>query len=222
MPVVALPVWIESWVYECCGAARRAGESVVLALTFAGDVAETTEPDQVDVLPEGKVRLVGSVVGQVRDEGDDDSGTLVQSGNVQIAISGPAPATRISCTGQLWEIRHGFPAGKTRGRLFDIRWRPAVLREVGPRSSAVDGYGEPTELSSTDDWPREGSDSWALELMERMGHSTTRAALTYLHPSDERQRVIADAMSKIGAGELKRRGSLRSGTPRARKGRTAS
>jgi hypothetical protein len=57
-----------------------------------------------------------------------------------------------------------------------------------------------------------GAGAGLRELTERMGHSTTRAALTYLHPSDERQRVIADAMSKIGAGELKRRGSLRSGT----------
>jgi Phage integrase family len=48
------------------------------------------------------------------------------------------------------------------------------------------------------------------ELMERMGHSTTRAALTYLHASDERQRVIAEALSKISNSELKRRGSARS------------
>jgi len=27
-----------------------------------------------------------------------------------------------------------------------------------------------------------------------MGHSTTRAALTYLHASDERQRAIAEAI----------------------------
>lgn len=60
------------------------------------------------------------------------------------------------------------------------------------------------------------------ELMERMGHSTTRAALTYLHASDERQRAIAEALSKISNSELKRRGSARSGTQRARKRRDAS
>ena len=59
------------------------------------------------------------------------------------------------------------------------------------------------------------------ELMERMGHVTTRAALTYLHASDERQRVIAEALSKISNSELKRRGSVRSGTQRARKRRDA-
>jgi hypothetical protein len=32
------------------------------------------------------------------------------------------------------------------------------------------------------------------ELMDRMGHSSTRAALIYLHSSDERQRKLADAV----------------------------
>ena len=58
--------------------------------------------------------------------------------------------------------------------------------------------------------------------MERMGHSTTRAALTYLHASDERQRAIAEAMSEISAGELGRRRPVLSSTQRARKRRNAS
>jgi integrase len=60
------------------------------------------------------------------------------------------------------------------------------------------------------------------ELMDRMGHSTTRAALTCLHGSDQRQRTIAEALSKLTAAELKRRGTGRSGTQRARKRRKAS
>jgi hypothetical protein len=32
------------------------------------------------------------------------------------------------------------------------------------------------------------------ELMTRMGHSTTRAALIYLHDSDDRQRKIAESL----------------------------
>jgi hypothetical protein len=50
-----------------------------------------------------------------------------------------------------------------------------------------------------------GTGAGLRELMDRMGHSTTRAALTYLHASDERQRAIADALSKVSATELKRR-----------------
>jgi integrase len=34
------------------------------------------------------------------------------------------------------------------------------------------------------------------ELMDRMGHSSSRAALIYLHGSDERQQIIADAISE--------------------------
>jgi hypothetical protein len=59
--MVALPVWIEPWVCQCCGVLRRVGESVDLALTFVGNVVGSTDPDRIDVLPEGKVRLVGSV-----------------------------------------------------------------------------------------------------------------------------------------------------------------
>lgn len=33
------------------------------------------------------------------------------------------------------------------------------------------------------------------ELMERMGHASTRAALIYLHAANDRDRVIADAMN---------------------------
>jgi integrase len=68
------------------------------------------------------------------------------------------------------------------------------------------------------------------ELMARMGHSSTRAALIYLHSTDERQREIADALGELVAGELKpktsqaRKGNTggRSGTQRARRRKSAS
>ena len=40
------------------------------------------------------------------------------------------------------------------------------------------------------------------ELMERMGHSTTRAAIIYLHSTDERQRKVADALGDLARSEL--------------------
>jgi hypothetical protein len=68
------------------------------------------------------------------------------------------------------------------------------------------------------------------ELMARMGHSSTRAALIYLHSTDERQREIADALGDLAAGELNRpvgrnlgdpqRGQ--SGTQRARRRNSSS
>lgn len=42
------------------------------------------------------------------------------------------------------------------------------------------------------------------ELMERMGHSSTRAALIYQHSTSERQRVIADAVGKAAKAALRK------------------
>jgi hypothetical protein len=47
--------------------------------------------------------------------------------------------------------------------------------------------------------------------MDRMGHATTRAALIYQHRSTQRDKIIADEISKRAQAELKR-----SGTQRAR------
>jgi integrase len=52
------------------------------------------------------------------------------------------------------------------------------------------------------------------ELMERMGHDSTRAALIYLHSSAERQRAIADQVGRNAKAALGK--SKRSGTQRAR------
>src|SRR5262245_19070100 len=40
------------------------------------------------------------------------------------------------------------------------------------------------------------------ELMERMGHSTSRAALIYLHSTSERQHMLADAVAARVQSEL--------------------
>jgi integrase len=40
------------------------------------------------------------------------------------------------------------------------------------------------------------------ELMARMGHASTRAALLYLHDTDDRQRAIAAAVSDLARQEL--------------------
>jgi hypothetical protein len=58
--------------------------------------------------------------------------------------------------------------------------------------------------------------------MDRMEHSTTRAAMAYLHGSDERQQAIAEALSIRAAAELNRPEARSSGTQRARRQGTAS
>jgi len=60
------------------------------------------------------------------------------------------------------------------------------------------------------------------ELMDRMGHSTTRAAMAYLHGNDERQQVIADALSSRAAAEMGRSETRPSGAQRARRRGRAS
>lgn len=40
------------------------------------------------------------------------------------------------------------------------------------------------------------------ELMARMGHDSPRAALIYMHSSDQRQRALADAVGKVARAEL--------------------
>jgi integrase len=42
------------------------------------------------------------------------------------------------------------------------------------------------------------------ELMARMGHSSTRAAMVYLHSTDERQRTLADTVDKAARTELRK------------------
>jgi integrase len=68
------------------------------------------------------------------------------------------------------------------------------------------------------------------ELMERMRHDSERAALVYLHSSEERQHQIADTFSKLATEEMKRGSkrqggestTRRSGTPPARNRKQAS
>jgi len=58
--------------------------------------------------------------------------------------------------------------------------------------------------------------------MERMGHSTTRAATVYLHGGTERQQAIADELSRQAAEQLGRSKTRPSGTQRAPRRRAAS
>jgi integrase len=58
------------------------------------------------------------------------------------------------------------------------------------------------------------------ELMERMGHSSTRAALIYQHATEERDEAIATAMGELFA-TARRKGTAKSrsdatGTPEGR------
>ncbi|MGX7669109.1 tyrosine-type recombinase/integrase [Plantactinospora sp. DSM 117369] len=91
---------------------------------------------------------------------------------------------------------------------------PEALLFVGPkngplrRSNFQDHWRKATAEAGIPDLHfhdlRHTGNTWAAEtgatlrdLMDRMGHSTTRAALIYLHKTAGRDRKIADALSKL-------------------------
>jgi hypothetical protein len=164
--VVAVPVWIESWAYQCCGERRSVGDAVTLGLASDGVAEATNEPEGIRVEPDGSVRVVGRVVGQAYSAHSNEPTALVQCGTTLqfAAAGGEGQPERVRCTGKLWETGHGFAAGVTSGRLLDIRWHPALLRQSAERVFVVEGYGAGRDLKCTDDWPREDADDWALEL----------------------------------------------------------
>jgi hypothetical protein len=92
-------------------------------------------------------------------------------------------------------------------------------------------HSNPSASRRTHDLRHTGNDLTAgtgatlREMMDRMGHSSPRAALTYMHRNDARQREIADSLNKLARSELSRTGQRAkdgtrrksSGTQRARK-----
>ena len=72
-----------------------------------------------------------------------------------------------------------------------------------------------------------GADANLRELMERMGHSSARAAMIYPHTTGERQRMIADALgdlarAELASGQKPQRAGKASGTDLARRRRKPS
>src|ERR1022692_640791 len=110
-----------------------------------------------------------------------------------------------------------------RGNFRRRTWLPALKKAGLPVVHFHDLRHTGNNLTAT-------SGANLRELMARMGHSSTRAALIYLHSTDERQREIADALGDVAAGELKRKQSRarkgitgsRSGTQRAQRRKSAS
>jgi integrase len=82
-----------------------------------------------------------------------------------------------------------------------------------PALAAADLSGIPFhDLRHTGNALTAGTGATLRELMDRMGHSSARAALIYLHGSDVRQREIAKSLSKVAQRELR---AARSGTQHA-------
>jgi integrase len=124
-----------------------------------------------------------------------------------LATVGQAPASLIFTSPQDTLLRHS--------NFYRRAWLPAVkdagltgvhfhdLRHAGNTYTANAGAN-------------------LRELMERMGHSSSRAAMIYLHSTDQRQRALADAVDKAAKAELRKAGKNRTKRKKPAQGDTAS
>jgi integrase len=74
-------------------------------------------------------------------------------------------------------------------------WLPALAAAELPEIHFHD-------LRHTDNLLTASAGASLRELMARMGHASTRAALVYLHDTEDRQRALAAAVSDLAAREL--------------------
>jgi integrase len=75
-------------------------------------------------------------------------------------------------------------------------WRRAV------RVADVDGLRF-HDLRHTGNTLAAATGASTRELMTRMGHASSRAALIYQHATEERDRAIAEALSQLVAGSVR-------------------
>ena len=142
--MLELPVLIEDWVYECCGEVLRVGDHVELHLTLYGQVVPTDDDEGVEVLSDGRAQFVANPVRLVGEEdGYHKEGTRLVAGPVQFGVIGEV-ASKVRCTGELHETRHGDPDGVTAGTVLSLRRCDATYQKRGERVWAVVGY-EPGE-----------------------------------------------------------------------------
>ncbi len=114
----------------------------------------------------------------------------------------PAVRWHLSCFAQPEDDGLVFtsPAGAAlrRGNFRRRVWLPALRKAAVPLVHFHDLRHTGNNLTAA-------AGANLRELMARMGHSSTRAALIYLHSTDERQREIADALGALAVEEMRRR-----------------
>ena len=119
----------------------------------------------------------------------------------------------------------GVKGGQLRRSNFSKTWAKALAKADLPAEVHVH------DLRHTGNTFAAETGASLAELMNRMGHSSTRAAQVYLHAREERGQQIAATLDKMARRELSRARKRRredqavdetSGTQRARKRRKAS
>lgn len=94
-------------------------------------------------------------------------------------------------------------------------WYPALREAALPRVHFHDLRHTGNQLAAD-------AGASLRELMDRMGHSTAKAAMVYLHGKDERRRSIADAISRRATSDFEPQAPDQSGTQGAQHGGRAS
>ena len=146
--MTALQFWLASWEHECCGDARKVGDTITVNLSFDGTVHPTDEGDRVESFRDGRVL----VVGETHESDAPQPGRLVTAGKVEFGFSGKESSDRVRCEGQLWEDRldpTDSPIGRTSGRIVGIRWRPAIVEMTGPKESKFVDYEDGRVIYNT-------------------------------------------------------------------------
>jgi integrase len=112
----------------------------------------------------------------------------------------------------------GVKGGQLRRSNFSKTWARALARAELPADIHVH------DLRHTGNTLTAETGASLAELMTRMGHSSTRAAMVYLHARQERDRQIAATLDKMARRELRQAGVTPvaseppAGTQRARRG----
>jgi integrase len=105
----------------------------------------------------------------------------------------------------------GVKSGQLRRSNFSKPWAQALAKA---------GLPDDLHLRHTGNTLAGEAGASLGELMNRMGHSSTRAARIYLHTREEREQQLAATLDKMARRELKasgaKRTARRSGTQRAR------
>ena len=191
------------------------GRTTRVAVADRGSSSEPRIPDDSgdpDALTGGRgLRIVDTLADRWGYGGDElGRGGLVRGVGFPELIA-PVLRWHLSCFGQDGDDGLVFtgPAGALlrRGNFRRRTWLTALAKAELSPVHFHDLRHTGNNLTAT-------AGANLRELMARMGHSSTRAALIYLHSTDERQREIADALGDLAAGELKRKPS------RAHKGTT--
>jgi integrase len=91
----------------------------------------------------------------------------------------------------------GVKGGQLRRSNFSKPWARALAKAALPAALHVH------DLRHTGNTLAAEAGASLGELMNRMGHSSTRAARIYLHARDERERQLAATLDKMARRELK-------------------